>query len=280
MSLKGFSEYVFNWLKTTYPHLTIEIDNKNKSIKWVRDTEDSLICAYLDNLYLKYILDTPEKEIDKILSEHFAPMIKLPEDILDKNGLDTDPGRDIVEYFDVRLLNEKLLSKSYDNYVYQYYLENIRAYVGYDFGYGAFRVLNEEDLAKLGYKFDEILDFALQNMRKKFHTFSDEFEMINDETSQLTYYKLGNMTEIDSGIVLLPEFPSLVRQIVGEQFYVGIPSRDIVYIYPDADAEFLRKRKRELRFLFDVAPYPITSEFIQIDELGSSIHEIEDYFQI
>ncbi len=280
LTLKGFSDYVFSWLETTYPHLSIEIDRENKSIKWVRDNGGSLICAYLDNLYLKYILDTPEKEIDKILSEHFAPMIKLPEDIIDRDGLDTDPGRDVVEYFDVRLLNEKLLSKTYDNYVYQYYLENIRAYVGYDFGYGAFRFLLKDDLVKLGYKFDEILEFALQNIRMKFHNLADQFEMISDDETQITYYKLGNMTEIDSTIVLLPEFPSLVRQIVGEQFYVGIPSRDIVYIYPDADKDFLRRRKRELRFLYDVAPYPIISELIQIDELGSSIFELEDYFEI
>jgi len=280
LTLKSFADYVFSWLDLTYPHLRMEINRDEKSISWLQDGDDAVIKAYLDNLYLKYVLDTPQKEIDEILSEHFAPMLKLPDDVVNKSGLEADPGKEISEYFDVRLLNEKMLSPSYDNYVYKYYLEGIRAYIGYDFGYGAFRFLVQDDLDKLGMTFEQIYESVMTNMRAKFMVFADQFSIIDDEITGNTYFKLGEFTAIDSGIVLLPEFPSLARQMAGEKFYIGIPSRDTVYIYPEASPEFFRRRKRELNFLFDVSPYPILPEFIQTDEIGSSIYDFKDFFSI
>ena len=280
-TLKGFSEYVFSWIDMTYPHIDLTIDQQEKSISWLQQDENSNIKMYLDNLYLKYILNTPQKDIDEILDEHFTPIFKLPDDIVgDSETLKTDPGRKINEYFYIRLLNENMLSYHYDDYVFKYYLEGIRAYIGYDFGYGAFSFLIEEDLKNLKMSFEEIYESARENMRSRFLVFEDQFALINDEPSGSAYYQLGEFVDIDSSIVLLPEFPALARKIAGVNFTIGIPSRDSVYIFPEGNAEFMRRRKRELNFLFDVAPYPISPELINCDEIGCSKFEFNDFFSI
>ena len=100
------------------------------------------------------------------------------------------------------------------------------AYTGFSAGYGTFRYLKKEDLDNWELEFEAVLDFALNNIRSNFISFRDHLELIHDEQLDIEYYELSDLSELESSIVLLPEFPSLVREIVGEEFLIGLPSRD------------------------------------------------------
>lgn len=300
LTARGFERRAIKWVLATYPHITINASKVEFGFAWSRGDGHELH-SYLDNLYRRYLItDSNEITWDDLLSDHFDPTftIHTGSENLASNPLDADPTRDPRDMLGVRLFPLSWADDEFGRVAHRTLIPGVIVSLGLSSGYGAFRFLAREDLDLLGLNEERAFEIALTNLentspgpaptadellgivrqaeedpdlpdyRTPRQKLRDAFVLIEDPHTGGAYARARFRDGNAACRILLSDFPSVARELLGEDVAVGVPNRDELILIPARPDDLRERLRRDVAYLAEVGPYAITGELLSVTELG------------
>lgn len=109
---------------------------------------------------------------------------------------------------------------------------------------------------------EELYSFALKNLWKKTQGIEFDIIRINDEKANDSARAciINKLDAYDSSRILLPQIYNNLRQELGNEFYVGIPSRDVFFAISSNCPSITQRIAKRVREDSGTLPHPVSPE--------------------
>lgn len=245
-----FRARVLKLVRAMYPDVTVESPEEEGDVLRVGDLKIGI-----QNLKARFEqTDRSEQVLEKLVAEHFAFLLNVPEveqdfatakarlrpQIMPPEYAEQAP---ILSFPFGQTLAIGIVLDREEGYVY----------------------VRHEDAVRWKKSERELLDLAIENLDAA----SREMQMHASEGEDVKFVAIETKDGFDAARILIPGLRDFLAARLGIPFCFGIPNRDFIICWnSDASAGFSDFVADKLQNDFDTQPYPLSPQVFEVDSVG------------